>query len=87
MLDPGHFFSFVILYTVDKTPSTGDEPVARPLATHRTTQTKSKRTQTSMPRVGFQSKTPVFEQAKTVHALDREATVISFVGLQSYQNI
>jgi hypothetical protein len=29
-----------------------------------------------MPRVGFESTTPVFELAKTVHALDRAATVI-----------
>jgi hypothetical protein len=28
-----------------------------------------------MPRVGFESTIPVFERAKTVHALDREATV------------
>jgi hypothetical protein len=29
-----------------------------------------------MPREGFEPMTPVFEQAKTVHALDRAATVI-----------
>jgi hypothetical protein len=29
-----------------------------------------------MPRVGFKPTIPVFEQAKTVHALDRAATVI-----------
>jgi hypothetical protein len=29
-----------------------------------------------MPRVGFEPTIPVFEQAKTVHALDRAATVI-----------
>jgi hypothetical protein len=34
------FFSFVILYTVGKTPWTGDQPVARPLLTHRTTQNR-----------------------------------------------
>jgi hypothetical protein len=28
--------------------------------------------------VGFESTIPVFERAKTVHALDREATVIGF---------
>jgi hypothetical protein len=28
-------FSFLILYTVGRTPWTGDQPVARPLATHR----------------------------------------------------
>jgi hypothetical protein len=32
----------------------GDEPVARALSTHRTTQTQNKRTQTSMPLVGFE---------------------------------
>jgi hypothetical protein len=29
-----------------------------------------------MPRVVFESTIPVFERAKTFHALDREATVI-----------
>jgi hypothetical protein len=45
----GRFFGFLILYTVGRTPWTGDEPVARPLPTHRTTQTQNKRTQASMP--------------------------------------
>jgi hypothetical protein len=54
----------------------GDEPVARPLPTHRTTQTQNKRTQTSMLQVGFELTIPVFGRAKTVHALDRAATVI-----------
>jgi hypothetical protein len=54
----------------------GDQPVARPLLTHRTTRTQNKRTQTSMPRVGFDPKVPVFERMKSVDALDREATVI-----------
>jgi hypothetical protein len=31
-------FSFVILYTVGRTPWTGDQPVAKPLRTHRTEQ-------------------------------------------------
>jgi hypothetical protein len=34
------YFSFVILYTVGRTPWTGDQPVARPLPTRRTTQTE-----------------------------------------------
>jgi hypothetical protein len=33
---------------------------------------------TDMPRVGFEPKIPVFERAKTVHALDRAATVIGY---------
>jgi hypothetical protein len=40
----GRFFSFLIFYAVGRTPWTGDEPVARPLPTHRTTQTQNKRT-------------------------------------------
>jgi hypothetical protein len=39
MLDLGCFLSFLILYTVGRTPWTGDQPVAR------TTQTQNKRTQ------------------------------------------
>jgi hypothetical protein len=32
-----------------------------------------------MPRVGLEPMIPVFERAKTVHALDRAATVIGHV--------
>jgi hypothetical protein len=31
----GRFFSFLIVYTVGRTPCTGDQPVARPLPAHR----------------------------------------------------
>jgi hypothetical protein len=54
----------------------GDQPVARPLSAHRTTQTQNKRKQTFMPEVGFERTIPVFELAKTVHALHRAAIVI-----------
>jgi hypothetical protein len=54
----------------------GDQLVTRPLHVHRIAQTQNKHTQTSMPRVGFEHMIPVFERVKTVHALDREATVI-----------
>jgi hypothetical protein len=37
-----------------------------------------------MPRVGFESTTPVFERAKTVHVLDRAATVIGFLIVVNY---
>jgi hypothetical protein len=43
---------------------------------HRTTQTQNKRRQTSMPHVEFEPTTPVFERAKTVHALNCTATEI-----------
>jgi hypothetical protein len=55
-----------------RTPWKGDWPVARPLPTHRTTQTE----QTHMHREGFERTTPLFERAKTVHALDSVATAI-----------
>jgi hypothetical protein len=74
---PGRFFfSFLILYTVGRTPWTGDQPVSRPLPMHRTTQTQNKRTETSMPPVGFEPTIPVFERVKTDHASDCVATVI-----------
>jgi hypothetical protein len=40
-------FSVLNLYKVGRTPWTGDQPVARPPPTHRTTQTKNKHTETS----------------------------------------
>jgi hypothetical protein len=50
----------------------------RPLFTHGKAQTQKKRTQTSLPRVGFEPTIPVFERAKTVQALDRAATVLGY---------
>jgi hypothetical protein len=79
LLDLGRFFSLLILYSVGRTPWTGDRPVARPLPTHRRTQRENKRTHTTMPRVGFEPTIPLFERAKTVHALDRSGTVIGDV--------
>jgi hypothetical protein len=71
-------FSFLILYIVGRTPWRGDQTVARPVPTKRTTQTQNKRTQTSMSWVGFELTIPAFERAKTVHALYRVATMIGF---------
>jgi hypothetical protein len=43
LLGAGIFFSFVIfLYTDGRNPWTSDQPVARPLATHRTKRTQNK---------------------------------------------
>jgi hypothetical protein len=78
---PWPLFSFFIFYTVGRTPWTGDQPVARPLLTHRITQTQNKCTQTLTPWMEFEPTIPAFERAKTVHALDRAATV---VGLRSH---
>jgi hypothetical protein len=63
-------------YTVGKNPWTGDQLVVWPLPTHGRTQTQDKHTYKSMPRVGFEPTVPLFEWVSTVHALDRQATVI-----------
>jgi hypothetical protein len=68
--DLGRFFSFSILYTVDRSSWTG---ISRRKAA---TYTQNKRTQIPMPRVGFEATIPVFERAKTFHALGRTATGI-----------
>jgi hypothetical protein len=39
-----------------------------------------------MPQVGFEPKIPVFERPKTVHALDRAATVIGKKETTQYKN-
>jgi hypothetical protein len=78
---PWPLFQFLNLHTVGRTPWTGNQSVTRPpLPTYRTTQIQNKRIQTSMPWVGFEPIIPVFERAKTVHALDRAATMIGSFG-------
>jgi hypothetical protein len=69
-------FQFLSVYEVGNLPSTGDQPFARPLPTRRTTQTETKRPETSMPWMGIEPTIPVFERVRTVHALDCAATVI-----------
>jgi hypothetical protein len=68
---PWPHFQFLNLYTLNRTPWTEDQPIARPLLEHRTAQTQNKRIQTSMPLLGFKPTIPVFQRAKTVHALYR----------------
>jgi hypothetical protein len=77
---PWPLFQFLDLYTVGRTPWNGDQPVARPLPTHTTTQTQNKRTHTFMPQVGFEPTIQVFELAKTVHASDHAAIVIGMLS-------
>jgi hypothetical protein len=60
LLGLARFFSFLIPYTVDRTPWMGDQLVARPLPKHRTAKTQNKRKQISMPWVGFEPTIPVF---------------------------
>jgi hypothetical protein len=58
LLDLGRFFSFLVFYTVGRIPWTGDQPVARPLPAHKTTQTQKKHTQASMPLSGIRTHVP-----------------------------
>jgi hypothetical protein len=74
----GRFFSSLILYTVGRTPWT--ERLVR-WKSARTAQAQNKRTETSMPHVGLEPTIPVFKRAKTVHTLNRAATVIGISSL------
>jgi hypothetical protein len=55
LVDVGCFFSFLIHTQLVGLLGMRYQPLARPLPTHRTTQTQNKRAQTSMPRVGFKT--------------------------------
>jgi hypothetical protein len=70
LLGKGHRFTFSFLYTAGRAPWTGDQPTARHIYTENNTKQK-KHTKAATPLVGFEPTTPVFEWAKTVHALDR----------------
>jgi hypothetical protein len=85
LLGLGYYLSFVILHIAGRTPWMWDQPVPRPVHSHRRAQTENKRTQTSMPQVGFEPMTPVFERTKTVHALDRAAVVIGSEWVLHYK--
>jgi hypothetical protein len=82
LLGLGRFFSFSIYTQSVGLPGRGINP-SQGRYLHRETQTQNKSTQTSMPRVKFETMTPVVERAKTVHALDRAATVIGNYALYS----
>jgi hypothetical protein len=62
----------------------GDQPITRPLPTHRTTQKQNKRTETTMLQVGFEPMTPVVKRMKAVRTLDRMPTVIGQMQLTVY---
>jgi hypothetical protein len=79
-VQPWLIFQFLDILHRLRTPWTGDEPVRRPLHTHRKTQRQNKCTQTFIPRTGFEPTIPVFERAKVVHALDCEETLIGASG-------
>jgi hypothetical protein len=62
-----------------------DQPVARPLL-HTGLHKHRRNTyrQASMPQVGFEPTTPMFERAKRVHSLDRVASVLSCERFYTY---
>ena len=64
LLNLGRFLSFLIRYTFSRIPSTGDQPVARRLSAHITTQTQIKRTQRSTHWVGFELTILAFERGR-----------------------
>jgi hypothetical protein len=77
--DAANFFSFLIL----------TESVGRGISPSQgryLVQTQNKHKETYMPWVGFETTIPVFERAKTVHALDRAATVIGIYLIISLVN-
>jgi hypothetical protein len=51
------------------------------------TYTQKKSTQTSMSRVGFEPTIPMSKTGKTVHAFDREVTVIGMMTKLHIENI
>jgi hypothetical protein len=70
LLGLGRFFSFLVY--MQSAGLLGREISRRKAATY----TQNKRTQTSTSRLGFEPTTPVFERAKTVHALDSVTNVV-----------
>jgi hypothetical protein len=54
LLGAGRYYSFVIICRGGRTPWTEDLSVSMLLPTQMTAQTQNKRTQTSMPQVGFE---------------------------------
>jgi hypothetical protein len=83
---PWTLFQVLKLFTQSVGPFGGDQTVARPLHAYRSAQSQNIRTETSMSQVGFEPTIPVFERTKTIHALDRAATVIDFIVITSAKN-
>jgi hypothetical protein len=72
--DLGCFFSFFIYTQTVGLLGRGISPSKA--ATYTQNNIHNKRTQTCMPRVGFEPTVLVFERAKTAHIVERAATVI-----------
>jgi hypothetical protein len=82
---PARSISFVILYTADRTSWTGNQSHAKPLPTHRTTQTQNKHADIHASS-GMKLITPVFERTKTIQASDKAATVVGETEAHPFHN-
>jgi hypothetical protein len=80
-------FSASWVFTQSVGPIYGGSARRKAVAWTQDSATQNKRTQTSIIPVGFELTTPVFERAKTVHALDRTATVINLLKLYPLLNV
>jgi hypothetical protein len=79
LVDLGRFFSFLI-YTQSVRLLWRGISSSQDRYIHTEKHTQNKRTQTFMPRVGFEPTLPMFKRAKTVNALDRTVTVMGIIG-------
>jgi hypothetical protein len=79
-----YFWTYESIWTIGRTPWTGDQPDARPLPAQDNT-TQKKRGHTSMPRAGFEPAIPIFDRPNTVRALDRAA--IGIIGISKLKFI
>jgi hypothetical protein len=64
----------------------GISPSQGRTCTQNTTQTQNKLKQASMPQVEFEPTIPACERVKTVHALDRAATLIGNLFIYNHLN-
>jgi hypothetical protein len=76
LLSLGRFFSFLIYTQLVELLGQGFSPSQGHYLYTERHKHRINCTQTSMPRVWFEPRIPVFERAKTVNASDRAATVI-----------
>jgi hypothetical protein len=84
-VDLGRFFSFLIYIQAVGHLDGGSGRRIAATYTQNNTKHRKKRTQTSMPLVGFEPTIPVFKRAKTVHSSHRTATVIGESVIYSRQ--
>jgi hypothetical protein len=80
-LDLGRIFSFLIYTQSLGLLGQGISPSQGGATYTQKTQTRNKRTQTSMPWVGFEPTILMFGLAQTVHRLDSAATVIAIMEI------